>query len=154
MANKKNEVAVNADGTPDFSGFVKEQINFPPYWNPEIGKKIYFTPMMVDDKNSNFIRFVCRAEMPIACQTGPADEAEDITIKKGEYFTVSDYKALPLANYFGHAVLVEVVNKRKFKGDDGTPRDLWVFDLTVSPETKRLLEAKREEVSKALSSGN
>lgn len=147
---KRNEVAVGPDGLPDFSGFEKEQIAFPPYWNPEIGKKIFFTPVMLDEKDPNFPRFVCKAGMITNCLEGPSDNQKETTIKTGEYFTISQYASLPLQNYFGHPVLVEVMDLVKFKGEDGTPRTRWVFELRVAPETKRLLEAARVEQAKSL----
>jgi hypothetical protein len=156
MANptKKNEVAVDANGVPDFSGFEKEQIAFPPYWNPAIGKKVFFTPVMLDDKDSNFLRFVCKAGMVIDCSEGPSDNQKDVKVKAGEYFTISQYTSLPLENYFGYPVLVEVMDLVKFKGGDGTPRTRWVFELRVAPETKRLLEAAKIEAAKALTSAS
>lgn len=136
----KHDAKVDENGLPDFSKFVKEQIAFPPYWNPSEGAKIYFIPRMRDNADPEFPRYVCQALMDMQCHQGPVDDQEEVLVKKNDHFTLSTYAALPLEIYFGTAVLVTVVKKRKIQGGK---RDLWLFELMVSPEDRVLLDKKR-----------
>lgn len=142
-----NQPKLDENGLPDFSSFVKEQISFPPYWNPEEGKKIYFVPMQLDDKDKEFQRYVCKALMPIQCAQGPAEDQEMVMVQPGEYFTLSTYTALPLEMYFGFPVLVTTKTKRKIQGGK---KELWQFELAVDPTVKKQLESKRVEMAKQM----
>jgi len=141
------------------AGWETEQIGFPPYWNPtmkedEKGKTIANTgnaflgmPIQRDDRDPNFQRYVVEALRPIMCKKGPAEDAEEILVKTGEFFTCSVYAALPLEDYFGYEVFVKPVRKRKLAATAEIPqkRDLWDFELQVSPETKKLLKQRRKQ---------
>lgn len=134
------------------AGWEKEQIGFPPYWNPAEGKKFLGRVILKDEREPNFVRYVIEATLaPIKCQQGPADDAEEVIVKPGEYFTCSAYGALPLENFFGHQVLVTTEKKRKIpNGEDGQPRTLWVFNVKVDEPTKKALLKQRESERLAL----
>lgn len=150
-------IKVGADGIPE--GWENEQIGFPPYFNPtmkedEKGKTIpgtgnYFLaiPIDLDERNPEFKRYVLEAVQAIECKKGPADDAELITVQPGEFFTCSVYAALPLEDYFGYPIFVRPVRKRKLAANEENPqkRDLWDFELKVSPETKKLLKQRRQQ---------
>ena len=160
MANKDTASAKSAavnfdDPNLDFdklltditAGWEREQIGFPPYWNPAEGKKFLGRVILKDERDPAFVRYVIEATLaPIKCQQGPADDAEAVIVKPGEYFTCSAYGALPLENFFGHQVLVTTTKKRKITpGEDGQPRTLWGFTVNVDEPTKKALAKQREE---------
>lgn len=136
-------------------GWEAEQIGFPPYWNPkEIGNKLLARPVLLDTRDESFHRYVMVAtQVPIRCQRGPADGAQEVIVKPGEMFTMSPYAALPLDAYFDIEVFIEVSGKRKLPGNaesDNKPRDLWEFTLKVSPNDRKLLNSRRAEETKRL----
>lgn len=132
---------VNYGDTPD--GWVEEQTGFPPYWNPELAnpgevcKRFQGIVIGKDDRDPDFIRFVLKATKTIMCGEGPKDDKADIEVQEGQYFSVSDYVALPLEKYIGHEVLVMSVSKRKIDGG----KSLWKWRLMVSPETRKAIAA-------------
>ena len=136
-------------------GWEAEQIGFPPYWNPKvIGNKLLARPVLLDTRDENFHRYVMVAtQVPIQCQRGPADGAEAVVVKPGEMFTMSPYAALPLDRYFDIEVFITVTGKRKLPGNEESmnkPRDLWEFELKVSPNDRKMLNARRSEETKRL----
>jgi hypothetical protein len=139
MANDKN-VKNTAAGMPDFSGFVETATGFPPYWNPEPGKKFFGQVVGIDFRDPDFIRYTLLAGMDMDCATGPADDATPVKVLKGERFNVSVYASLPLDRFLGEYILVESI--KKVKGGKG---DMWRFKLLSSPETKAVV-AKRESI--------
>lgn len=160
---------VDAAGAPVIEnaapeGWENEQIGFPPYWNPsmkldekgktipETGNSFLGIPIDLDERNPDFPRYVIEAIRPIICKKGPAEDAEEILVKPGEFFTCSNYAALPLKEYFGYEVWVAPSRKRKLAANEENPqkRDLWDFDLKVSPKTKLLLKQRRAQEATAL----
>ena len=152
-----NQNDVNLNTAPE--GWESEQIGFPPYWNPTMkeddkGKTIPGTgnsflgmPIQRDSRNPDFERYVIEASRDIMCKKGPAEDAEEILVRKGEFFTCSVYAALPLEEYFGYEVFVQPARKRKLAPtpEINQKRDLWDFDLKVSPATKKLLKERRKQ---------
>jgi hypothetical protein len=135
----------NPDSLPEFSNFEEEQISFPPYWEAAEGKWFYAMVVMVDERDPEFPRYVCQAELDTPCKKGSKSkkEDEDIIAHKGEYFTLSTYSGLPLDRYVGTRVLVKCIGKR----DVGRPQPMWEFSLKVSPEDKKLLVAERKQLA-------
>lgn len=166
ILNGPPEGMMNAGSAPD--GWEQEQIGFPPYWNPRMtmvdptkpragmvpgtGNSFLGTVVNRDERDPNFTRYVVQASRAIRCQNGPSDDAEEVIVQKGEFFTLSTYASLPLDDYFGMEVYVQPIGKRKIKDDPetGEPRDLWRFSLMVSPESKKLLKNRREEHTRLL----
>lgn len=166
ILNTPPEGMMTAGEAPE--GWEAEQIGFPPYWNPRMefidpnnarkgmkpgtGNSFLGTVVNRDERDEHFHRYVIQASRAIRCQNGPSDDAEEVIVQKGEFFTLSTYASLPLENYFGMEVYVTPIQKRKIKDDPetGEPRDLWRFKLMVSPASKKLLTDKRAEHTKLL----
>lgn len=126
---------------------VNEEVGFPPYWNPGIGKMFKATVMKRDDRDPDFIRYHLLALAPVICAKGPADDSEEILVNEGEFFTCSAYAALPLDEYFGIDVKVITWRKRKLEGNEaskGAKRDLYEFKIGVTGDTKNMLDAARK----------
>lgn len=130
-----------------------EEVGFPPYWNPGIGKAFKATVMGRDDRNPDFIRYRLLALSPVICAKGPSDDAEEVLVNEGEFFTCSAYAALPLDDYFGIDVKVVVWRKRKLDGNEasnGVKRDLYEFKIGVTGDTKEMLDAARKHEASVL----
>jgi len=123
------------------SVFTDEQVGLPPYWNPEVGRKFKATVVGIDDKDPNFNRFILRASHGIRCQRGPAEDAETLLVKAGQYFTCSLYAALPLQRFIGFEVIVICVKLREGVTKDGF--DVWEFRVLTDEETKAQLAERR-----------
>ena len=146
--NKEKKNGTAASELPDTTGWVVDSGGeFPPYWNPEIGQKIFVRPLARDERDPKFHRYVLQALMTIPCAKGPSKEQESVTVKKGEKFTCSAYGALHLEDYMGLDVVIDVQPMRKAKE---TGYEYWDFKVIVSPETSKILAAKRAEIAKAL----
>jgi hypothetical protein len=130
-----------SDNLPkETANFQEEQIGFPPYWTPEEGKKVYARVVDFDDSDPEFLRYVMQAGHDIDCQRGPSDAREEVTVHKGEFFTMSQYASLPLGKYLDIPVLIQVKEKRKIDGG----KTMWVFSLSVSEQAKKILAARRQ----------
>lgn len=137
----------NPEAMPEFKDFVEEQIELPPYWNPEEGKWWYGMPITVDDADPEFVRYVVQAEKDIVCMRGKKNEQEEVLVKAGEFFTLSAYAGLPLHRYIGTRVLIRVKGTR----DVGRPQEMWTFSLHVDPKDKaKLMEARRADAQDAI----
>jgi len=96
-----------------------------------------------DDKTGevkDFVRWLLlatRAEVP--CFQGPTQEVERMSARPGEPFNVSNYETLKFEEFLGCEVLVIARSKRAIKNG----HTLWNFDLRVTKEMKRELEANR-----------
>jgi hypothetical protein len=141
MAATKSDSKTNVNPSAP-QGWEDEQTGFPPYWNPEVGKTFRGVVLGLDEKDPDFKRFALKATDQIMCAQGPADDAEQVIVKPGEFFTCSAYAALPLERYVGFEVFVMAKNKRDIKGG----KELWEFKLMIHPDEKKklvALEAKR-----------
>lgn len=165
MASAKNSKSGSGEVIEEFDAsmfeaatdWVEQQTGFPPYWNPAIsdeGKGNGFAARVMarDERDPDFIRYVLQATKGLRCHNGPAEDAEEVLVKAGEYFTCSDYAALPLADYFGEEVVVITKGKRKLNPSERNPqkRDLWQFRILTSPETSMRLQARREAQAREL----
>lgn len=128
------------DLPPELAGFVEEQISFPPYWTPEEGKSFYGMVVDVDTNDPQFTRYVVQAYMPTPCERGDKHNKEDVTVQKGEFFTLSAYAGLPLDRYVGFAVFVTATGRREI----GQPQPMWEFTLKISPEDRKVLVEDRK----------
>lgn len=127
--------------------FVEQQVGFAPYWNPFIGGRFYATPEAIDiDKDDpDFIRYVLKSHINLTCYTGPADDAKEVLVKAGDYFTISAYAKLPLQKFIGVPVMAKVIAEL----DIGKGKTMWDFEVRVSASDDKLLRAKREELGLA-----
>lgn len=135
----------------EFDSWEEEHIGFPPYWNPELGIKLVARVISLDMRDENFHRWVLQATRHnIKCAMGPAEDAEEVTVKPGELFTCSAYAGLPLDLFVGMEIMLNVKNKRKLSGNavsGGVKRDLWVFEVKVSPADKKLLAERKASLT-------
>jgi hypothetical protein len=144
MANPKNATPVGQ--MPNLEGFVREEVGFAPYWNPEAGAKVYATIEQMDQADPEFPRFLLRALAPVDAKRGSEEKGteEDVKVEAGEVFSMSVYAQLApkFAEYLSYPfpVPVVIVAKDKVKGGKGS---VWLFDLLVSPETKAQLKSIR-----------
>lgn len=121
-------------------GLERENVGFPPYWVPALGKRLWARPVALDTRDPKFWRYVLEAGHTTACQVGPSEDEEKIAVQKGEVFTMSVYAALPLERFMGEWVLVTVKDKRDLKTSD---QDMWVFTCDVGKDTKKRLADMR-----------
>jgi hypothetical protein len=147
MAKNNKEVsappstAMVPAGLPaEVAGFVEEQITFPPYWNPSEDGFFYGTPIDLDAKDPSFVRYVVEAHADTPCFRGDKNSKEAVTVKTGEFFTLSAYAGLPLDRYIGIPCFVQVTGKREV----GQPQPMWTFTLKVSAESKKILTEERK----------
>jgi len=131
------------DAAPE--GFVEEQIGFPPYWTPEEGKSFYARVIEFDDRDPEFPRYIMQAGRETPCEQGGGEKMRPITVKKGEFFTVSEYSGLPLGRYIGIPVFVTALNKRKLEGN----RTTWDWTLRIPEQAKAILQKRREAAATA-----
>jgi hypothetical protein len=137
-----NKAAASTVNPTAPQGWEEEQTGFPPYWNPSPGKAFRGVVLGLDEKDPDFPRYAFKATDQVICARGPADDAEEVIVKAGEFFTCSGYAALPLQRYIGFEVFVVAKSKRDIKGG----KELWEFSLKIHPEEKKkllALEAKR-----------
>lgn len=170
MAKPTNDTTdiINAIPTFDTSKWTEEQVGFAPYWSPVKGASFIARVMQkdIDPEAKQFTRYLMQAGEDLACKRGPADGAEDVTVKKGEYFTISVYFSLQgLFDFYlesGHKpwMKVNALEERK----TSTPgQTVWTWKLLVSPEDKKkadvlraarpqMLSPKKDETPAELSS--
>jgi hypothetical protein len=142
--NLSGEFAIPAS---EVEGFSSEQISFPPYLNPAVGLKFLAVPISLDDRDPEFPRWVCEARHSLECEKGSKDEKEDVVVRAGEFFTMSVYAALPLERFVGLKCLIQCTGVK----DVGRPQPMFVFDLKLSADDKKLLaNERRERASQAI----
>ena len=152
--NKAPQSATKADEI-DFSTWEEEQVGFAPYWNPEPGKFFVGTPVARDERDPSFLRYLIKAAVDTQCKRGPVDEAEEVLVKKGEFFSVSVYYALAepfdaiLENFTskGTDILAKVTAIKTAKTKE--KNDVWQWKMHLPPEHKKLMTAMKETVRKA-----
>lgn len=161
MAIKNQKETVSQDVDQLVAGWEKEQIGFPPYWNPVVGAKILCKPVMCDARDPEFPRYVMQAtRMPIECAQGPSEEREPVIVQPGDYFTMSVYGALPpetMQLYMGIEIMIHCKSQRKLSPTDesrGVPRKLFVFEIMVHPSAKKLIGERKEALEKQLAVKN
>jgi hypothetical protein len=162
--NTKNQTETHADAEdpsnmiPDLGiemeGMSDENIALPPYWKADeealeqgIPQGFYASLVGYDDRDPHFPRYVLRNESskPLACKRGPADEADDVSVGKGEHFTCSVYEGLPLGDYAHLPVAVYVKDKVKTSKAGQT---VWIWGMKVTPEVRKILDARKAEAAK------
>lgn len=122
--------------------WVEQSVGLPPYWTPgeqPVGRWFKGIPMMLDNKDPNFIRYHIQASLATKCFTGPVAEAQEVICQPGEIFSVSAYAGLPLDDYLGFEVGVLIQSHRQLPP---TPeikdtRNFYTWIVKVSPEVHR-----------------
>jgi hypothetical protein len=148
---KKTEAAVDTTANAEFdekqfADYEEEQIGFPPYWKCKaVGDRFVGRVVNLDLTDPEFERFVVQAGMTTECSRGPVDESIPVTVKPGEYFSVSLYGGLRNALLSGHflvtddPIVVECIGKQ----DTGQPSKMYTWRVRVSPRDKKLIEGRR-----------
>jgi hypothetical protein len=134
----------NLEAAPEFADYEEEKLDLPPYWVTDVGKSFAARVLDLDDRDPDFPRYVLEAMAPIECQSGPRDEAEDVRVEIGDYFTCSTYAGLPLERYIGCRVLVKCVDTRK----TSQPKPMFVFKMTMHPEDKKMVLDERKAIAR------
>ncbi len=141
-----------------FANWEEEQLGFPPYIKAEVKKGYFCRVITADTRDPDFVRFVLQylgmpsnfdklgqskldITKPLMCKRGPKEDAEEVAVKVGEFFTVSNYVGLPLENYLGVEAVVDVTGMRK----TSQPNDMFVFRIQLSPENKALIQGRRAQ---------
>lgn len=147
--NKNAPLATISD-IPDFDtkGWVDEQVGFAAYWTPDAGKQFIARLVGKEEARSemDFSRYLLQAAQDIACQRGPANEAEPVTVKKGEFFTISVYYSLQgifdfyLENQFTPWMQITSLEERPTKKPGQT---VWTWALKVDPKDKKQADKLR-----------
>ncbi len=147
--------AYNQEILDSVKDWEKEQTGFPPYWKPKAEGDLFFgKPILKDERNPEFERYVVQAtKFPVVCQQGPADDADIIVVRPGDYFTCSVWAALPLDEFIDIECVVMAEKTRKLPGTDesgGVPRKLWTWNVKMTKESRLLVRERRQETAKAL----
>ncbi len=153
MAKDKKNSGVHTDedamaalstlqAAPEFAGWEEENLSLPPYWVAAEGKEFAARVIDLDNADPEFPRYVLEALAPVDCQNGPREEAEDVHVKIGEFFTCSLYAGLPLGKYVGARVLIKCTGRRKTK----QPQPMYVFSMVMHPEDKRMVMQERKAI--------
>lgn len=154
---KFNEIllAYNKEILDAVKDWEREQTGFPPYWKPKAAGDLFLgKPILKDERDPNFPRFVVQAtQFPIVCQQGPADGADIVIVRPGDYFTCSVWAALPLEDFIDIESCVMAEHSRKLppnEQSDGRPRNLWTWNVKVTKESRLLVRERRQETANAL----
>lgn len=138
--------------------WAKEEISFAPYWSPvwdekeKVGNGFKATVLARDERGRDadgnpFIRYQLETALPLSCSRGDLNSRTMEVVSPGSKFTTSVYASLPLEMYYGCEVMVKVSGKRKLPPNEhsnGAHRDLFVFELFVSPDTRKMLDEERK----------
>lgn len=150
---KAPPTAPEAFELPNFDEWEKEQVGFAPYWSPDTDKWFYGSVQARDERDPEFVRYLCKALMPMTVQRGPAEDAEKIDIKPGEYFSISVYYSLaePFDFILEHFVLkgIEVPMRIKALKSVKTKKvgqTCWTWEMLLPKEMKKALAEKRNEL--------
>ena len=133
----------NLLAAPEFQGWEEENLSLPPYWVTDIGKQFAARVIDLDNGDPEFPRYVLEALAPVDCQSGKREEAEDVHVKIGEFFTCSTYAGLPLARYIGCRVVVKCTGTRKVN----QPQPMYVFSMVMHPEDKKMVMQDRKALA-------
>jgi hypothetical protein len=132
----------------------KVDIGFPPYWTPSVGKVIVARVAALDFSDPAFHRIVLQAtRVDIPCQRGPAADAEAITVKVGDFFSMSEYAGMNLENFIDMEVFIKCSGERPVPADKARglgSRNMYEWTVMVSPEDKKKLQGMRAGQMKLL----
>ena len=120
---------------------------FPPYWNPGEGKSFRARFLLIDNRDPNFIRYVCinTGKFPLLCATGPAEDAEPVFVQPGEQFTISDYAGLPLVYLLGEESTFMSKEKKKVVSDP--KKTVWIWKWKASPKVKQMVMDRKNAMA-------
>lgn len=148
----------------DFDAIAGEEVvgsGFSPYCKPQVGRIYDCMPTDIDMRDPNFTRYVYQnLGKDLPCAAGPINDAEEVIVKTGEFFSMSEYRAIPFVALLGLRVQILCTGRRNLPPKDGKPRTaMYEFKYKMSPENKviytgrcaqqRLDAQKRYELVKA-----
>jgi hypothetical protein len=144
----------------EFADHKEENLKFAPFWKPvpidmverdyvrdyvRKGRGLWFygMPVEFDNRDADFQRWRLIAGADLVCYRGSVAQGkeEKVIVRKDEPFTISVYASLPLENYIGIRIKVQVVDQVP----TDRPKPRWVFQVTVGEADKHVLEAERKE---------
>ncbi len=135
--------------------FVEEQTGMPPYWTPDeeahnegVIQGFYARVIGRDDGDPAFPRFVLQAGQDMTAMQGGGDDAHEVDVPKGGFFTCSVYAGLPLERYIGIPVIVQVKAKRAINTKQGR-RTIWDWTLRVPESAQKILDERRQRAAEA-----
>ena len=147
--NKNNAVESEEDE------WVKEQIGFPPYWNPKVGDSVQCMIQQLDTTDEEFPRYIAvyTGNSELKCYKGAKEtEAfEEVIVYPGEQFSMSEWAGIDrnhLAAYVGIEIRLTRGKDTKFKGDDGKPRTFINWELMVKAKDRPVIEGRKQEILK------
>jgi hypothetical protein len=133
------------------------QSGLPPYWKAAmngqsaVGQFFRGIPMMIDNKDPNFIRYVMQATIPLTCYRGPVDSAEAVSVQPGELFTISSYAGLDMVRYLGFEIAAIIVEDTQLAPTaEIAVRNFYRWKIRVPRETMKQLQEMRVEETKLL----
>jgi hypothetical protein len=133
----------NLEAAPEFKDWEDENLSLPPYWVTDVGKQFAARVIDLDSADPDFPRYVLEALAPVDCQSGKREEAEEVHVRPGEFFTCSTYAGLPLARYIGCRVVVTCTGTRKVN----QPQPMYVFKMVMHPEDKKMVMQDRKALA-------
>jgi len=135
----------------DTSNWVDEQVGFSPYWNPDNDKFFIGAVSARDERDPEFIRYLIKAAVDTECKRGSDENAEDVLVKAGEFFTVSVYYSLrDLFDFYlesGLRPFIKVTALKEVKTKN--KNTCWTWRVQISPKDKAVVEKKRIELTAA-----
>lgn len=150
---KKNAAPVQNQEIDGLEFSNEEQISFAPYWKPIVGASFVAKPIARDERDPEFIRFVMQAYQDMDCFSGPVEDAAEVKVEKGKYFSISDYKALPLDFYMGLPDPIKLTVESTRKSSDPKKNDMFVWSIKTTDRCKKILDARREDPNVELPPG-
>lgn len=154
--NPVENAELRPDGLPvDFDNWETEKLGeFPPYWNPVEGLSFYARPIGVDFRQEDFHRVIFEAMADTPCFRGPAEDAEEVTVKKGENFTCSLYSILGSQIGFLISLYSIIPNRgmvlkavKKVASNSDPKRKFWTFELVMHPDDRKALKVLRTQAA-------
>ncbi len=161
MASNKNTAPAAptaADTTERFdtTAFVDLPIGFDPYWSPEIGGFVVANAEEFDARDPEFIRIRMRAAEPTKCAKGNVEDAEEVIVPAGGYFTVSTYAGITRELLYhvksGIKPIIKLIAEKKTRVKTGknAGKDAWVFRMQASAKDMTALASGREDFMRSL----
>jgi len=154
--NPANAANTGSADQYDTTAFVDLPIGFDPYWSPEVGASIVASAEEFDARDPDFVRIRMKAAQPTKCYKGNVEDAEEVIVPAGGYFTVSTYAGITKELLF-HVKsdikpIVKLIAEKKTKVRTGrwAGKDAWVFRMQTAEKDKAALAAGRDAFMKSL----
>jgi hypothetical protein len=154
----KTTAPANAAGADSFdtTAFVDLPIGFDPYWSPEVGGFVVANAEEFDARDPDFVRIRMRAAQPTKCFKGNVEDAEEVIVPAGGFFTVSTYAGITkeLLYHVKSDIkpIIKLIAEKKTKVRTGrwAGKDAWVFRMQASAKDQAALASGRADFMKSL----